>query len=170
MSSVLNKFIALYFRDERIRKMLDFSPAEEDLFAIEPGYRVPLVVSRLDAFMEDFNIKFLEFNCDSPGGIYYSEAFEIAFGKIQQQLATLRSLNIETVPRTNLLFDSLMTCYSEFRQAQTHLPESPTAAIVDWTDVPTGPEFVAIQEIFEANGVRTIICDPRDFEIRNGKM
>ena len=170
MSSVLNKFIALYFRDDRIREMLDFSPAEEDLFGIEPGYRVPLVVSRLDAFMEDLNIKFLEFNCDSPGGIYYSEAFELAFGEIQQQIATLRSLNIETVPRTNLLFDSLMTCYGEFRQEKTHLPESPTVAIVDWTDVPTGPEFVAIQEVFEANGVKTIICDPRDFEIRQGTM
>jgi hypothetical protein len=170
MSAVLNKFIALYFREEKVRRMLDFTAAEEALFDIEPGYQVPLVISRLDAFMEDLNIKFLEFNCDSPGGIYYSEAFELAFNRIQQQVSSLRALNIETIERTGLLLDSLLTCYGEFRRQRPNLPETPTVAIVDWTDVPTGPEFVAIQNLFKAGGIETIICDPRDFEIKQGAM
>jgi hypothetical protein len=37
-------------------------------------------------------------------------------------------------------------------------------AIVDWRDVPTYSEFEILRDAFTAQGVPTIICDPRDLE------
>ena len=65
----LNKFIQFYLKSENVRRLMRFSDMENQLYAIDPGYRIPLVISRLDAFLNDYSLKFLEFSCDSPAGI-----------------------------------------------------------------------------------------------------
>jgi uncharacterized circularly permuted ATP-grasp superfamily protein len=43
-------------------------------------------------------------------------------------------------------------------------------AIVDWSDVPTYTEFELLREAFMANGVPTIVCDPRDLQFSGGRL
>ena len=82
MSRALTKVIALYLSDDRVKEIMGFSEKEKELFCIDPGYENPLVVSRLDAFLNGYDIKFLEFNCDSPAGIAYSDIQEEAFREL----------------------------------------------------------------------------------------
>src|SRR5205814_4422151 len=46
----------------------------------------------------------------------------------------------------------------------------PVIAIVDWEGLPTAPEFEMFKTYFEANGVKTVICDPRTLEFRGGRL
>ena len=42
----------------------------------------------------------------------------------------------------------------------------PTIAIVDWRDVPTWTEFELLRDAFVEAGVPTVVCDPRDLDVR----
>ena len=46
---------------------------EDSLIRIEPGYPRPMRICRLDAFLQGYDVKFLEFNADSPAGIGYTD-------------------------------------------------------------------------------------------------
>ena len=43
-------------------------------------------------------------------------------------------------------------------------------AIVDWREVPTWTEFEILRDAFEAAGVPTIVCDPRDLAFDSGAL
>lgn len=170
ISSALNKFINLYLQNQQVRDIMKFSDEENDLFSIEPGYSTSLVIARHDAFMDDYSIKFLEFNCDSPAGTAYSDVLEDGFKDILKQYPALDSWKIDYYRRQERLLDALITCYNEFKTTHPSLPSQPTIAIVDWDDVATTTEFDLLQEFFEHKGYETIICSPQNFQINGGKM
>ena len=49
------------------------SPIEDSLIRIDPGFPRPMRICRLDAFLQGYDVKFLEFNADSPAGIGYTD-------------------------------------------------------------------------------------------------
>jgi glutathionylspermidine synthase len=170
ISSALNKLIKLYLEDEKVRAIMRFSETEEDLFRIEPHYSFALVISRLDAFMNDYEIKFLEFNCDSPAGTAFSDVLEEGFREIMNSYPFLGQWKLEYINRQELLFQALRSCYKEFRYSHPHFPEKPTIAIVDWDDLPTADEFVLLQQFFESKGLKTIITSPQRFTLDGDSM
>jgi len=170
ISNVLNKFIKLYLQDGQVRQILKFSDEENELFFIEPCYSTPLVIARLDAFMEDYTIKFLEFNCDSPAGTSYSESLEMAFKELSKNFPFLHAWKIEYTERHQNLLNALITCYDEFRTQKPSLPSHPTIAVVDWDDVSTASEFVSVKNFFESKGYNTIITSPLNFKIDGDRL
>jgi len=175
MSRILNKFVHFYLGNEEVRKIMKFSDRENELFLIEPGYEKPLVISRLDAFLNDYSVKFLEFNCDSPAGIAYSDVLEEGFYEIFRKYPFLGDWHITSLRRQELLLASLLKCYGEFRESRhklsgsSEMPEKPLIAIVDWEDVSTYSEFILHQKHFQREGFETIITSPGKFTLRNGK-
>jgi hypothetical protein len=169
MSRALNKFIRLYMENEQVRSIMKFSDRENELFRIEPGYGVPLVISRLDAFLNGYSLKFLEFNCDSPAGIAYADVMDDGFRELFNEYPFLQDWNITFTRRQDILLDSLLSCYAEFRSRRPSLPEKPVIAIVDWDDVSTHSEFDLHEKHFRENGLETLICSPMKFTIRNGR-
>lgn len=169
ISSVLNKFIHLYLHDATVRNIMKFSEKENELFSFEPGYNIPLVISRLDGFLHDYSIKFIEFNCDSPAGTAYSDIMENGFQKLFEEYPFLHRWEIESMNRQQLLLEALLTCYFEFRSNSKTFPEKPVIAIVDWDDVSTTSEFLIIKDYFEKKGYKTIIGNPEGFMISRGK-
>ncbi len=169
MSRALTKFIALYYTDNRVKEIMGFTEREMELFRIEPGYSNPLVVSRLDAFLANKSLKFLEFNCDSPAGIAYADILEEGFRELFRSYPFLEKYQIHYARRQDILLKSLLECYREFRVSHRNLPEKPVIAIVDWSDVSTYSEFELHQKYFNSFGLETVIASPRDFVIRNGK-
>jgi hypothetical protein len=169
MSRALTKFIGLYLKDSQVREIMGFSEKEDELFRIDPGYANPLVVSRLDAFLTGDSLKFLEFNCDSPAGIAYADVLEEGFKLLFQDFDFLKKYHIRYTRRQDILLDSLLGCYGEFRSTHRNLPEKPVIAIVDWADVVTLSEFELHRRHFADHGVRAVIATPEDFSIRNGR-
>src|SRR5207253_202465 len=47
---------------------------------------------------------------------------------------------------------------------------TPVIGIIDWEGLPTAPEFEMFKAFFEEAGVKTVICDPRALEFRQGKL
>jgi len=170
ISSVLNKFIGLYLRDEQVRDVLKFSDEENELFFIDPKYTTPLVISRLDAFMNDYAVKFLEFNCDSPAGASYSDVVELGFRNVLQKYSFLDSWEVEYTSRNGPLLDALLTCYNEFRAGNSSFPSRPVIAIVDWQDVSTSTEFGMLKEFFSDKGCPTLITSPQQFRISGDRL
>ncbi len=169
MSKALTKFVDLYLSDQRVREIMGFSEKENELFNIDPGYSNPIVVSRLDAFLNDYSLKFLEFNCDSPAGIAYSDIQEAGFRELFKNYPFLKPYHIEFINRQPKLLTSLLDCYAEFRETHSGLPEKPVVAIVDWHYVSTYSEFELHQHYFREQGIETIIAAPQDFTIAHGK-
>ena len=167
MSRALNKFILLYMENQQVREIMKFSDRENELFSIEPGYSKPLVIARLDAFLQDYSLKFLEFNCDSPAGIAYADVLEDGFRELFREYSFLGDWNIGFTRRQDLLLSSLLECYGEFKSGS--LPEKPVIAIVDWDDVSTHSEFELHVKHFAEKGFETLICSPMKFSIKNGK-
>ena len=170
ISSALNKFIDLYLKNEQIRQIMKFTDAENELFFIEPHYSIPLVIARLDAFMNDYELKFLEFNCDSPAGTAYSDVLEEGFKEILKSYEFLDNWKIEYINRQERFFQAIRSCYKEFKQSHPDFPDKPTIAIVDWAEVSTASEFCLLKEFFEAKGIPTIITSPQKLQIDGNKM
>jgi len=169
MSRILDKFVNFYLNNEEVRHIMKFSELENELLFIEPGYKKPLVISRLDAFLNDYSVKFLEFNSDSPAGIAYSDVMEEGFREIFKEYPFMWDWKVKSIQRQDLLLNSLLKCYAQFRLEKPGLPEKPLIAIVDWKDVSTYSEFELHSEHFRKKGYETIIACPQDFRIRNGK-
>jgi len=170
ISSALGKLIDRYLQDEDLRAMMQFSDTENEFFAIDPCYKVPLVISRLDAFMSGYDIKFLEFNCDSPAGSSYADVIESAFKALLEKMSVLKRWQIDYVNRQEHLLNALLQCYAEFRSRHTQFPEKPTIAIVDWDDVMTASEFGLLQNFISQRGYKTIVTSPQQFEIQGDQM
>ena len=73
LSAVLDRFCDAYADDERLRDELAVPAAEDALIRLDPGFTQPLRICRLDAFLQGYEVKFLEFNADSPAGIGYTD-------------------------------------------------------------------------------------------------
>jgi hypothetical protein len=170
MGRILTRFIALYLSDAGVRKIMDFSEREEELFRIDPGYKNPLVISRLDAFLNGNNLRFLEFNCDSPAGIAYADIQEEGFRRLFENYAFLNNYRIAFMIRQQILLASLLECYKEFRGVHRKMPEKPVVAIVDWRGVSTYSEFELHRNYFRNKGIEAVIASPQDFVIRSGKV
>jgi len=169
MSRILSRFISLYMDHPEIREIMGFSEQENDLFSIDPGYKNPLVISRLDAFLNGNQLKFLEFNCDSPAGIAYADIQEQGFRLLFDNYPFMKQYQIGYMFRQQILLDSLLKSYREFREERRHFPAKPVIAIVDWKEVSTYSEFELHRHYFKSNGIETVIASPLDFSIRGGK-
>jgi glutathionylspermidine synthase len=170
ISSALNKFISLYVSDEGIRRIMKFSSREEELFRIDPGYSKTLVIARLDAFLDDYSITFLEFNCDSPAGIAYADVQEAGFRELFKDNTVFKNWKIDYFRRQERLVNALMRCYGEYRSGHTALPERPVIAIIDWEDVSTYSEFQIHERYFRQKGYETVICSPYDISLKQGRV
>jgi hypothetical protein len=169
MSRILDKFVHFYLNKYEVRRIMKFPEKENELFFIEPGYQSPLVISRLDAFLDRSSVKFLEFNCDSPAGIAYSDVLEEGFHEIFKEYPFLNDWSIQSFLRQDLLLHSMLECYRQFRALKPDMPEKPLIAIVDWKDVSTYSEFQMHEKHFRFHGYETLIASPQDFTIKNGR-
>ena len=170
ISSALNKFISLYVSDKGVRRIMNFSSREEELFRIDPGYSKALVIARLDAFLDGYSITFLEFNCDSPAGIAYADGQEAGFRELFKDNPVFKNWKIDYFRRQERLVNALMKCYGEYRSGEPSLPKKPVIAIVDWEDVSTYSEFQMHERYFSQKGYGTVICSPQDITLKKGRV
>jgi hypothetical protein len=152
--------------DALMLEQIGLTEGERELVAVDPGYAEVSVTSRLDSFLTDETYQFVELNAECPAGIAYQDvAAEIFCG-----LPLMREFSIDhkVTPmycRRNML-DALLQIYERVRGHN----EKPRIAIVDYKGLPTQREFELFKEFFEGHGYSTTIADPRDLELREGKL
>jgi len=156
LSLVLDRFCDAYAEDERLREELAVPPAEDALIRLDPGFSRPLKICRLDAFLQGYDVKFLEFNADSPAGIGYTD---VLYRGLRQAIDLQRvNAEFETsyTPMLPLLIGTLLAAYRELRQERSDLPETPRLALVDVEGSPSVPEFRIICGAAKAGGIEAL--------------
>ena len=124
----------------------------------------PLWFLRLDGFLDGGVIRFVEFNADSPGGAAFVDGLAEVYDTLPVFQAFGRKFTLRRRP-------SLPYIRGAVRQA-AHLAglAAPRVAIVDWREVSTLNEFRIIAADLESHGFPTVVCDPRDMEVRGERL
>src|SRR3712207_4301668 len=98
-------------------------------------------ICRLDAFLQGYDVKFLEFNADSPAGIGYTDILHaglrasIDLPRVNAEFDTAYS------PMLPLLIGTLLDAYAHVRAKHGDLPATPRLALLDVDGAPCVPEF-----------------------------
>jgi glutathionylspermidine synthase len=155
LSKVLDRFCEAYPHDAALREELAVGPEEDSLIRIDPGYPRPMRICRLDAFLQGYDVKFLEFNADSPAGIGYTDILyeglraSIDLPRVRQEFDTAYT------PMLPELIATLLEAYAHVRaRHRRDLPETPALALVDTKDSPSVPEFRIVCAAARAQGIR----------------
>ncbi len=141
LTGVLHRFCDAYLDEPELRAELAVPDAEDALIRLDPGYPDPVRICRLDAFLQGYDLRFLEFNADSPAGIGYTDV--LADG-LERALALPRvrsEFDTAYTPMLPELVATLLDAYGHVRVRHPDLPASPTLALVDVAGSPSVPEF-----------------------------
>jgi glutathionylspermidine synthase len=164
LCGVLNRFCDAYPDDERLQRELSLPALEDSLVRIDPGYARPLRICRLDAFLSGYDVKFLEFNSDSPAGIGYTDVLyeglrrAIELPRVDSEFHTAYS------PMLPELLETLLDAYAQRRQTRPALPEKPRLALVDVPGSPSVPEFRIVCAAAAAAGLEAVHATTEELE------
>jgi glutathionylspermidine synthase len=156
LSSVLDRFCDAYAEDGRLRDELAVPAREDALIRLDPGYSRPLRICRLDAFLQGYEVKFLEFNADSPAGIGYTDVLYEGLRQAIDLPGVRAEFETAYTPMLPLLIDTLLGAYRDLRSERSELPETPRLALVDVEGSPSVPEFRIICAAARANGIEAL--------------
>jgi hypothetical protein len=158
LSIVLDRFCDAYPGDERLQAELDLPPAEDALVRIDPGYSRPLRICRLDAFLSGYEVRFLEFNADSPAGIGYTDVLHDGLRRAIRLERVEAEFETSYEPMLPVLIGTLLDAYAELRERRPALPERPRLALVDKPGSPSVPEFRIVCAAARAAGIEAIVA------------
>jgi glutathionylspermidine synthase len=139
LSRVLDRFCDAYPHDPALRDELAVSPEEDSLIRIDPGYPRPMRICRLDAFLSGYDVKFLEFNADSPAGIGYTDILYEGLATAIDLPRVRHEFDTAYTPMLPELIATLLEAYGHVRARD--MPEAPRLALIDAEGSPAVPEF-----------------------------
>jgi hypothetical protein len=159
------RIIQQYMVDPEVRRTIGLPPDEEEFALLDTGLERQVVIARPDSFLDGLDLKFLEFNSDSPAGVVWTDLHEEAFLSSPILSEHPWSKGLGTCSCRRLLIDGLLDAHAEFG-----LAGRPVAAIVDWRDAGAWPEFLVVQRCFEDRGITAVVADPRSFDLRGDTL
>ena len=145
---------------------LGVTDAEARLIRIDPGYSCASTASRLDAFLLPDSLHFAEYNAESPAGPAYTQRLCELFDALPVMDRFRAMHNVHFHRAIPPLLEALISSYRDW--GGTAIP--PVVAIVDWREVPTWSEFELLRDAFEAAGVQTMVCDPRELVFESSTL
>ncbi|HEV8486071.1 MAG TPA: hypothetical protein VGV87_21180 [Blastocatellia bacterium] len=147
-------------------EQIGLTDGERELVAIDPGYDDVSVTSRLDSFLADDRYSFVELNAECPAGIAYQDVAAEIFYRLPLMRDFMRTHTVTPMYCRDKLLASLLAIYERVRGKGGR----PNIGIVDYNGLPTQREFELFKEYFEGKGYATAIADPRELELREGKL
>jgi hypothetical protein len=154
--------------DDKILDQFGLTDWERDLVRVEPGFREPSPVSRLDAFFvaDSGGLRFTEYNAETPAGGAYNDVLTEAFYGLPITREFLRAWDLRPLPARHNVLHALLDAYRQWSGGGS----APRIAIVDWAEVPTQSEFVLFRDYFIRQGLDCVIADPREIDYTNGRL
>jgi hypothetical protein len=153
-------------QDETLLADFGLSEAERALVAIDPGYAYASTASRLDSFLLPDSLMFAEYNAESPAGFGYTETLAAVFEQMPIMARFRERFDVRAYPMMDMMLEALVASYREWGGTVS----APRIVITDFRGVPTWSEFEILAQHFTARGVPTLIADPRELEIVNGRL
>lgn len=148
-------------KDEDLRRELDLQPQEEELALADPGFRASSPSARLDGFVSDGVIRYVEYNAESPAGMAYNDVLVSIFERMPAMKAFRKSFRATPLRAAKRQLTVLR---------RAHGTRIKTIAIVDWRGLPTLTEFEMFQRLLADQGMNALICAPEDLTFRAGRL
>jgi uncharacterized circularly permuted ATP-grasp superfamily protein len=168
---LLPAFQTIYERaltDATFRNQFRMHDWEVELLDIDPGFKNPSPSGRFDSFFTSMtDLKFTEFNSETPAGAGYSDALSDAFYGLDVFQEFQRQYHVFPIPCKPGVTHALLDAFAQW-QGTRNLP--PRIAILDWREVPTFSEFVLFYDYFRSLGMEVRNVDPREVEYVDGKL
>ncbi len=155
-------------KSDEILEELGIRGIEKELVSIDPGYKQVSPNARLDSFLTDTTLSFVELNGESPAGVAYADSASEIFLELPVMRKFAETYNIRRFHGRPKMLDILLGCYEQFLGKKPE--KNPVIAIVDLRDLPTQKEFEIFKEYFESEGYTSLICSPEDLEFDGGKL
>lgn len=154
--------------EKSIRDQFHLVDWEEELIQVDPGFKSPTPVSRLDAFFipETHGLAFTEYNAEVPAASAYNDVLSEVFYGLPITSAFLHQFEMRSLPTRYRVMHALLDAHRQWAGRR----EIPRLAILDWDNVPTYSEFRLFLDYFHSHGLETVICDPRNLEYRDGGL
>jgi uncharacterized circularly permuted ATP-grasp superfamily protein len=152
--------------DKVMLEQIGLTAGERELVAVDPGYENVSVTSRLDSFLTDETYQFVELNAECPAGIAYQDVAAEIFCELPLMREFTQQHKVTPMYCRRNMLDALLAIYERVRGRG----EKPQIGIVDYKGLPTQREFELFKEFFESHGYSATVADPRDLEMREGKL
>ncbi len=165
IASALEKVATALVQSPGLMHQLGLTDAERNLALVEPGFSTAAITTRLDAFVREDEIKFVEYNAENPSSLSDQEGLNRLLLELPAMATFARRYRLRQFSPVERLLETLLSTYREWGGTAV-----PNIAILDWQNLPTSNEFVLLRNHFTAHGVPTIICSPDDLEYRSGEL
>ncbi len=163
--SALDKVAEAMLSEPLLLNRIGLNAREQSLALIPPGYSMPAINTRLDAFVRGDQIKFVEYNAENPSSLTDQAGLNQVLFEIRALQSLAERYRMQQFTPVDRLLDSLLVTYKEWGGAGL-----PNIAIVDWANLPTSHEFILLRNYLVGCGIPTIICTPDEIEYSNGKL
>jgi uncharacterized circularly permuted ATP-grasp superfamily protein len=138
--------------------------AEARHVALDPG-EPDVIWSRLDAFVSPAGPRFIEVNSDAPAGFGYGDRMASIFQGLEAFRAVAARFRISYAASTPALVEAVLAAHRA-RGGQG----LPRVAVVDFASVKTRADQELVREAFLERGVACALADPRECELREGRL
>jgi hypothetical protein len=165
VASALEKVATAVVQSPELSNQLGLTDAECQLALVDPGFATTGITTRLDAFVRNDEIKFVEYNAENPSSLSDQKELNHLLFELPAMATFARRYRLRQFSPVEKLLETLLSTYHEWGGTTV-----PKIAILDWENLPTSNEFILLQDHFTAHGVPTIICSPDDLEYRSGEL
>ena len=163
--TAVEKFTTLYFTEPELQDLFQLKETEKRLLKIDAGLSKKIWITRNDAFLTDDDLKFIEFNSDSPGGPMYSDiqAEIIDNTPVMQEIRKNWKIHYDRL--ITRVLETLLIAYHEYcAYKKLRIKPKPYIAVVAGKKSSTLPEFNLICEWLKSQGYPACVQDPRDLD------
>ncbi len=163
----LEALVDRVLEDDELQDRWGLTSHALELLQVDPGYSGAIQVARFDGFLAGDALKFLEFNCDSPGGAGRADVLHEAFTALARRNPELGLAgSLDETERLLHLRETLLACYREWRLTrQQDRGEDPVIVVTDWRDVPSLADIEITVRRLAQTGLDVVFCDPRELTL-----
>jgi hypothetical protein len=162
----LEKIAATAVQFPALMTQLGLTEAEQKLAMIDPGFTGAAVTTRLDGFVHEADIKFVEYNAENPSSLSDQQGLNQLLFELPAMSIFAQRYRLQQFSPVERLLTTLLATYCEWNGAAG----VPNIAILDWENLPTSNEFILLRDHFVERGVPTIICSPDELQYDRRKL
>jgi len=160
--SAVDRMLQMVLASPPLLARMELFPAEKMLAAIDPGYSVPQVSSKLDLQMHNGTLHVVQYNSDSTTGVAYGEGLSDLFYDCPPVKEFRRKYNLTRVGGKRPFLAALLKAYKQFGGHK-----KPNIAILEFRRPSGQSEYELFRDFFRKEGYQAEIVSPDQLEYRN---
>lgn len=159
LAGAFEKIASALVANPPLMERVGLRESERSLALVDPGFPYAAITTRLDAFVHDEEIKFVEYNAENPSSLPDQAGLNQVLFNVSALGTVAKHYRLRQFDPVEALSRALFKTYSEWGGAG-----APNVAILDWAGLPTQNEFLFLRDYFVEKGLPTIVTTPDELE------